>query len=423
MNKNIWLDGMMGLVVGDALGVPVQFVGRNEIRNRKEGPVYGMESGGVYNMPKGTWSDDSSMALATLSSILDKGEADPGDIMLQFVKWELKGEYTPFGEAFDEGNTCSNAIYDFVKFPDITKCGAIGEHANGNGALMRILPVCIHYFDKQLVVTKDAIDKIHTIAGLTHNHLRSKICCGMYYFLVKSIIDNNVKYEERKEHWDSLPEGDYGYPPTKPSLLEVLQYGIFKGWNYYKSDIKNLTELAYLGRIKDLHSFQNEPEETIKTTGYVIDTFEAALWCLINTNSYKDCMLKAVNLGDDTDTVAAIAGGLAGLYYGYETIPEEWLCEIPKRKWIEDLCEKASEGTWFHDVPFVDTHSHCIFDVDDGAESPEMAIELLRSLYLQGARSIICTSHETAYDDYPEKAKEAFSELQCRCAKGNIQSF
>ena len=94
MKKNIWLDGMMGLVVGDALGVPVQFLSRDEIKNRPEGLVTGMEAGGVYNMPEGTWSDDSSMALATLASIIDKKEADPADIMMRFVKWELKGEYT-----------------------------------------------------------------------------------------------------------------------------------------------------------------------------------------------------------------------------------------------------------------------------------------------------------------------------------------
>ena len=192
MKKNIWLDGMMGLVVGDALGVPVQFMNRDEISSRPEGPVIGMEAGGTYNMPQGTWSDDSSMALATLASIIQKGKADPGDIMLQFVKWELKGEYTPFGEAFDEGNTCSAAIYRFIDHPDVNTCGSTGEHANGNGALMRILPVCLYYFDRQKKVCTsedEAIHGIHMISGLTHNHLRSKMCCGIYYFMLKSIAE------------------------------------------------------------------------------------------------------------------------------------------------------------------------------------------------------------------------------------------
>lgn len=329
MKKNAWLDGTMGLVVGDALGVPVQFMTRDEICEREEGLVTGMEDGGVYNMPKGTWSDDSSMALATMASIINKGAIDAGDIMLQFVKWEFKGEYTPFGEAFDEGNTCSNAIYRFAEHPDINSCGATGEHANGNGALMRILPVCLYYYDRQKKVctTEDeAIYGIHTVSGLTHNHLRSKMCCGVYYFCVKSILDSVNKTS----------------PDNQPKLIDILQRGIDEGLSYYRNDIRNLTEMAHLGRLFRLEELKSAPEEIIKTTGYVIDSIEAAFWCLINTDSYKDCMLKAVNLGDDTDTVAAIAGGLAGLFYGYDAIPKEWLKEIAKREWIEEMCRNAS---------------------------------------------------------------------------------
>ena len=323
MKKNIWLDGMIGLVVGDALGVPVQFLSREEIKNRPEGLVTGMEAGGVYNMPEGTWSDDSSMALATLASIIDKKCADPADIMMRFVKWEMKGEYTPFGEAFDQGNTCSSAIYRFAKLPDIKTCGSTGEYANGNGALMRILPVCLYYYDRQKKVCTsedEAIEGIHVISGLTHNHIRSKMCCGIYYFMVKSIIDSIKK-------------------DKKPVLGALLQEGIDNGLKYYGRDISNLTEMAYLGRLFHLFEFKDVPVEQIKTTGYVIDSIEAAVWCLLTTDSYKDCMLKAINLGDDTDTVAAIAGGLAGLYYGYEEIPKDWLAVIKKREWIEGMCE------------------------------------------------------------------------------------
>ena len=104
-------------------------------------------------------------------------------------------------------------------------------------------------------------------------------------------------------------------------------------------DISNLTEMAYLGRLFHLFEFKDVPVEQIKTTGYVIDSIETAVWCLLTTDSYKDCMLKAINLGDDTDTVAAIAGGLAGLYYGFEEIPKDWLAVIKKREWIEGMCE------------------------------------------------------------------------------------
>ena len=247
--------------------------------------------------------------------------------MTQFVKWELKGEYTPFGEAFDQGNTCTSAIYKFVKLPDIKTCGSTREYANGNGALMRIMPACLYYYDRQKRVCTsedEAVEAIHVISGLTHNHLRSKMCCGIYYFCVKSIIDGVTGCNQN----------------NTPDLGYLLQRGVDAGLKYYGHDISNLTEMAYLGRLFHLFEFKDVPEEEIRTTGYVIDTIEGAFWGLITTASYKECLLKAVNLGDDTDTVGAIAGGLAALYYGYEGIPEEWLAVIKRREWIEDMCNQ-----------------------------------------------------------------------------------
>ncbi|SEG24888.1 ADP-ribosylglycohydrolase [Eubacterium ruminantium] len=325
MEKNIWLDGVMGVVVGDALGCPVQFMSREKIANRPQGPVTGMESYGTYNMPEGTWTDDSSMTLATLSSIIDKGEANPVDIMTQFLKWEFEGEYTPFGEAFDEGNTCSTAIYRFRKVPDIKTCGCTGERSNGNGSLMRIMPACLYYYDKQQktgISNEEVIKGIHTIGGLTHNHIRSLICCGIYFFMVKNIVDGCKKNKN-------------------PELGALLQAGIDEGLKMYGKNIENLTELAYMNRLFHLYEFKDTPAEKIRTTGYVIDTIEAAVWCLITSDSFRECLLKAVNLGDDTDTVGAIAGGLAGLYYGYKEIPDEWLSVIQRREWIEELCNKG----------------------------------------------------------------------------------
>ena len=120
--------------------------------------------------------------------------------------------------------------------------------------------------------------------------------------------------------------------------MSTLQAGIDDGLRYYGRKILLLTELAHMGRLFHLDKFKNVPENEIKTTGYVVDSIEAAIWCLINTDSYRECMLKAVNLGDDTDTVAAIAGGIAGLYYGYDSIPDEWLGVIKRKDWIEEMC-------------------------------------------------------------------------------------
>ncbi len=313
MKKNIWLEGMMGVIVGDALGCPVQFMSREEILCRPTGSVAGMESGGVYNMPEGTWTDDSSMALATLESIRDLGVVDPEDIMTRFVDWYEDGEYTPFGEAFDMGNTCSCAIEKFEDEHDPYTCGGISEHSNGNGSLMRIMPVCLYAYQKRLS-DEDAVKVVHEVSGLTHNHLRAKIACGLYYFCVKEILEENGK------------------------LIDRLQNGLRTGFDFYEKDVANHAQISYFERLRNLKAFYEVSDDDIRSTGYVVDSIEAAIWSLIKTSSFKECLLTAVNMGDDTDTIGAIAGGLAALYYGYDEIPLEWLEVIQKKEWIGELC-------------------------------------------------------------------------------------
>jgi ADP-ribosylglycohydrolase len=117
-----------------------------------------------------------------------------------------------------------------------------------------------------------------------------------------------------------------------------LQTALDRGFAFYEEYLTDRDDLQYYGRLRDLGIFAALPESRIKSSGYVVDTLEAAVWCLLTTDSFEKALLKAVNLGEDTDTVGAVAGGLAGLYYGYEAIPEGWLSEIKKRDWIEKLC-------------------------------------------------------------------------------------
>lgn len=310
--KNYYLDGMMGLIVGDALGVPYEFSWREKLA---ENPATDMIGYGTYDVPAGTWSDDSSMALATLDSL--RNGYDPEDIMRNFVDWLKNGEYTPFGEVFDVGCTCLRAIDDYSANGDINSCGCGNSDDNGNGSLMRILPACIYFYEKERIgrlSINEIIENIHIISALTHAHLRSKIACGLYYFLVKEMIDGSGSINER------------------------LQSGFDKGFAFYEADVKNSEELFYYDCLRSISEFAQLPESEIKSSGYVVASFEAAVWCIANTSDYRSCVLKAVNLGRDTDTVAAIAGGLAGLYYGYDGIPEEWKAKIAKREWIENLC-------------------------------------------------------------------------------------
>ena len=311
MTTNLWLNGIMGLVTGDALGNPVQFMTREDIRER--GIVTEMEAGGPYRTPAGAWTDDSSMALAALESIRRVGEIVPEDIMNNFVRWNNEGEFTPEGYAFDQGMTCLDAIENFEKNRNWRTCGRKGEYANGNGALMRILPVCLYYIEKG-ASAEEAIQGIHDVTALTHNHLRAKIASGIYYFMAK-------KLEE-----------------TDGSLKELLQSAVSDALVFYGGNEKNAAELEHYRRLFDLNLFAETEEDEIRSSGYVVDTLEAAVWSLITTDSFRDCLVKAVNLGRDTDTVGAVAGGLAGLYYGYAQIPEEWLSAILRRDWIEEMC-------------------------------------------------------------------------------------
>ena len=313
--SNIWKDGMLGLIVGDALGVPVEFMSRTELMKN---PVTGMREYGTHHQPRGTWSDDSSMALAELDSIRTLGTIDYTDMMERFSRWCMHGEYTPFGEVFDIGTATSRALMNYAKGMPPLESGGKTEWDNGNGSLMRILPICLYLFERQKKVCtseNESIYMVHAVSALTHAHVRSQMACGIYYFLVKAIKEREGTLENR------------------------LQEGMDRAFQYYRQDLSNHRELEQHHRLADLSEFKGLSKEKIKSSGYVVDTLEAAVWCLIHSQSYKETVLMAVNLGEDTDTVGAVTGGLAGLYYKTEGIPKEWLQVLQRREWIEEMLQ------------------------------------------------------------------------------------
>ena len=316
-NTNIWLNGIMGVVVGDALGCPVQFESRKEVSRH---PVTDMRGYGTFNLPEGSWTDDSSLTIALLESIRRIGKIDLDDIMENFMNWLYDGDFTPYGQSYDIGRGTMQAIDRYSRNRNAKKCGGGEEWNNGNGSLMRIMPACIYCSVMEtsgIYSDRDAIDVIHSVGGLTHAHIRSNIACGLYFFMVKQIL---------------IGEGP---------LQERMREGLTQGFAFYESRLADKENLHYYDRLRDLTAFKSLPAEKIKkikSTGYVVDALEAAVWSLITTDRFDQALLKAVNLGDDTDTVGAIAGGLAGLYYGYDTIPENWLSAIKRREWIEEMC-------------------------------------------------------------------------------------
>lgn len=286
-------EAIMGLVVGDAVGVPYEF------RKRDTFTADDMTGYGTYGMPPGTWSDDSSMTLATIESIESRGEVSPEGIMLNFWNWFQHGDFTPYGYAFDVGGTTRQAIQRYRAGLPIAECGGQTVRDNGNGALMRILPMAFY---------PGSISDVTAVASLTHNHRISNTACALYVAIARFLLTGMDAKRAILEGFEKIER----VMPV-PDELHRIPY------------------LFYMTR------------DEIKSTGYVVDTLEAALWCVTKSTSYRECVLMAVNLGEDTDTVAAIAGGLAGIIYGVggeKGIPEEWIAQIAEKERIVYFCER-----------------------------------------------------------------------------------
>lgn len=290
---NILYNGTIGLVVGDALGVPVEF----EVRDTYK--IEDMSIHSTYDYPAGTWSDDSSMTLATLESIARLGTINAADIMNNFYEWLQNAKFTPWGEVFDVGKTTREAIARYVHGTEPLNCGGKGFTDNGNGALMRILPITMLTHDQKTILD---------IAHLTHAHSISDFACLIYGKIVRNLMSGMDK---------------------KQAVLNGIQ-------EFLHALPKEYRRFPFLTNLQ---------RDEIKSSGYVVDTLEAALWCFLTTNNYRECVLTAVNLGEDTDTVAAVGGGLAGIYYGCvgdSGIPKEWITQIPHHEWIEDVCSQIT---------------------------------------------------------------------------------
>lgn len=303
-------NSIYGLAIGDAFGVPVEFTSREE---RERNPVADFIGYGSHDVPAGTWSDDTSMTLATLDS-LAVGDPDYDDMMERFLKWLDEGEYTATGVVFDVGMSTQAALANYAAGDAWHESGMRGEYDNGNGSLMRILPA-VYYAELsgRCGTDDEKLELIHNVSSLTHAHPRSLMGCGIYAFIVMELLRS----------------------PDK----SAVQKGIARARAFYASKDDFSGELAVYRRILDeeMDAFARIPEDEIRSGGYVVDTLEAAVWCFLNTDSFYDCIVRAANLGSDTDTVAAVAGGLAGLVYDDLSFLKE---KLVSRDYLEAICEK-----------------------------------------------------------------------------------
>ena len=259
-----------GAAIGDALGVPYEFMARDTFE------CDGMVGGGAHGMPAGTFSDDTSLLLATCDSIRECGGIDVEDMRERFGAWLRDGVYTVDGRAFDVGNATATALRQGF--------GCDGERSNGNGSLMRIAP---------LALTDATDDEIRAVSAITHAHPVSVEACVLFVHVLRDLLE---------DEW----------------IEEAIR--------------RNIPDDGHFAFLKGI---QDASREDIRSTGYVLDTLGAALWCACNTDSYEECVLAAVNLGGDSDTTACVAGALAGAMYSLDSIPSEWIEQLRGKEVID----------------------------------------------------------------------------------------
>ena len=300
---------LFGVAVGDALGVPVEFMDREALKFE---PVTDMTGYGTYNLPPGTWSDDSSLTFC-LAEALTHG-FDLNEIGRNFVRWYRENFWTPHGEVFDIGITTRQAILKIMEGESPEMAGGRNEHDNGNGSLMRISPLLFYLPDKPVQERYHITEKVSSI---THGHVRSVISCFYYLEFARLLLEGNDKFDIYHQLKTFIHE--------HLVALEIPAREIEKFDRILRGDIFTLEEYE------------------IQSSGYVLHTLEASVWCLMTTDSYRDAVLKAVNLGDDTDTTGAVTGGLAGLLYGFESIPKAWIRQLAKKEEIEGLAIRLAD--------------------------------------------------------------------------------
>lgn len=298
--------GVFGFVIGDLLGVPVEFTSRQE---RDADQVKELRAYGTYHQPFGSWSDDTSFTLCLLDALLG------GDIIEKLkdnmIACYSKGLFTPNGQLFDIGISTRNAIGNMIQGMKPVECGGTTEADNGNGSLMRVLPLA---FIRDRYNIQEYIKLIEDVSSVTHGHKRSKLACIIYVLLASNLYRGMDKEE---------------------ALDSAIRIVLNECSEKYK------TELRYYRFVFDKTIIKADGVQ-VKSTGYVVDTLEAVLWSFFNNFTYKDVVLAAINLGGDTDTIAAIAGGIAGIFYEYEKIPDRWIQNVIRKEEIATLCDRLA---------------------------------------------------------------------------------
>lgn len=314
-SENKVLDALLGVAIGDALGVPYEFSSREDMIKNPASDMIGYKT---HNQPPGTWSDDSSLTFCLAESLINGYSLL--DISSKFIDWKNKSYWTARGSVFDIGLTTSKAISRLRDIIDRNKLKELelqkylgNEMENGNGSLMRIIPLLFHIKNKK---SSFQFEIIRDVSALTHRHIRAAMSCFIYLKLAEKLLAGQEKLEAYLNMRNEVQD-----------LWDEINFSVNER-NNFKNIIQNsIIDLA---------------ENNLKSGGYVIEVLESSIWYFLKKDDFESTVISIINIGHDTDTSAAITGGLAGLYYGSENMPEYWRYSLSRYEDILDLSERLN---------------------------------------------------------------------------------
>lgn len=297
-------DGVIGLAIGEAMGVPTESCKRKDLLEK---PVLKMMPKISNGIPKGAWSSGTSLTLATMDAICNNG-INYTAMADNYVRWFTTNKFCSINESFSIENTTLKSLVRYTQHMDEAyECGSDDYYDNGNGSLARILPIA-YYFSVHKVSDKKIYEVVKKTSSITHAHEISILGCYIFVRLAMYLLKGNNKYSALNQ-------------------VKKLDYIMFS-----KSSLDEYSRIL----VDDISELEIEE---IKTSSFIVDTLEAAIWCFLKSDSYKECVIATTNIGGDTDTIGAVAGALAGIFYGYGNIPKSYLEDIRKKDYLIDLCE------------------------------------------------------------------------------------
>lgn len=317
--QDLTKDALLGFAIGDAFGVPVEFLSRFEVRKINIQDMVGNDTPNMFRsrwgklIPSGSYSDDTAMLISTMDSIIENnGQINEKSIMDNFVKWVNEGKYSSLNFPFGMGGIVLSSLKRYLSGVPPLDCGGKEYMDNGNGSLMRILPFSLYCITNDLP-EEETCDIVSKGSQLTHANDISKMSCFIYTEFLRGIVKTKN-------------------PTIALSHIQNIEYS-----KYFNQEAINAHKQILS------HGFNYISDEKIKDSGYVVDTLESVLYSVLKGKDYESTIKTAINLGYDTDTVGGITGSIAGILYGSETIPERWINKLRRKDYLEELADKFSK--------------------------------------------------------------------------------